>query len=332
MQTLKSIFLGLVKLNFRLLLLTLVPAVALVLTISNDGLLKQELKQAGVFRALTDSAVKGAIENTETGADQEIVQQAVKSALNENFSNQAGDQLIGGLYGWLEGKTPKPEFTIDIKETKQAVVTSVADSTEQRVKQLPPCTFQQLRSLQPDTQLSELPCQPPNINYAAERQKLIDQVNGNANIPDQLSSAKLLAQNPGEDPFENLQAVPVAYQLFKPLLWVMGLTALLCAVIILFVQKPRWQAVRSIGWSLVGAAILSGATLIAFYLILNDSRLQGLSAELKPVISAFINIAHASIFKIYWIFTIAYGVGGGGLVYLARRMRVAAVAVPARRR
>lgn len=89
------------------------------------------LDDSGVYQkvpeAFTDVEVE--IENNQQTIrlDPETVESVAGQVLTEDRLKQWSGQLINGLYDWLEGRTDRPEFEIDLSEANRSLASGLVD-------------------------------------------------------------------------------------------------------------------------------------------------------------------------------------------------------------
>ncbi len=259
---------GLLKLS----LFSVALSLAVLAVFGTPTNIKNALKNSNVYGTAVDEvlnqAKKGAENSTgtELSIDNPVVQQAAKSAFSPAFLETSSEQIIGGTYNWLDGKSAQPDFQVDIGPAKQAFIDSVVDAAGKRVSGLPVCTKAQLLALQGTTiDAFTIPCRPAGLDIAAEQQKIRTQMTNNKDFLPQtvLSAQSLPKDSEGQNSFDKLNQAPKAYRLSKSTPWVFTMLALLSGLGLVFVQARR-KGIRSVGVSLITVGATLG--LIAFLL------------------------------------------------------------------
>lgn len=286
MDALKSLIRGFSSQVFKASILFAALAAAMVSVIGSPDHIKEIAKDSGLY----DHAIQGVIDEAKDAnkldgsqdvpLDDPDVQAAIKTALPPDFIEQNANQTIDGFFGWLEGRSANPEFSIDLQDAKSRVATQIADVAYDRAKTLQTCTAEQQQALgRTGIDVFTIPCVPAGTDLEAERQNLINGINDSGEVLEDptISTTDLPRQN-GETVFERLDAVPDVYAWLKRLPWILGAVAILSAALLYVLHKDKRRAFLVIARAL----IITGAILL---LIALASRL--LIEQVEPSGDAF---------------------------------------------
>ena len=257
MHILKRIFRGLFSQIFKFCVLFLAISAATVAVFGSSVGLKSTIKASGIY----DKAVDGIIgqikkdnakqiysepkhTKDEISFDDPAMQDAVKKALPTSFLESTANGVIDGLFGWLEGKTNTPVFTIDLTESKKQLAVGIGEVAYQKALALPVCTTTQLRTINlSGLDLNNLPCLPPGINLQTERDKFVETaINSKDFLPDTTITNEDLSKTDGKTVFDQANNVPPVYQWLVKLPYILGVIGILAGLGVVFLHDERRRA------------------------------------------------------------------------------------------
>lgn len=224
------------------------------------------------------------------------VKQAAEKALTPAFFQKSAEQVIDGGFNWLDGKTDKPMFSIDVLEVKQSFVDNLGSYLKQRYEALPACPD----GVMPEsTDLLKINCRPSddvvNIDQAISNQKL-------SMLEDQnfLAENTVTADNFGKS--EQKSVVPTIYTWFKLSPAIFGGLALISGIMVIALCEVKKFGVRKLGWRFVvaGSLALIATCVGVFGLIkltglINRQPANSGIAPFKTVVAPIIGAARADI-------------------------------------
>lgn len=249
----------------KISLYLLASATAFVVVFGTAQRIKIALVKSNVYNTFVDSALDKAKESQKDQSGGEInisladpiVREAAKKAITPQLLQTSSESAIDGVYGWLQQKTTQPQFVINLTEAKQTFATTVSNSLATRIEALPVCTLAQLRTLDVNNlDLFTLPCRPPGVDIAAQRQKVVDDIVNNKDfLKDTVITAENLPKDEqGRTAAQQLSDVPKLFRLTMVTPWVLGVVIILCivGVVVLFEDKRRtlrslWITFLSVG-------------------------------------------------------------------------------------
>src|SRR5476649_1346393 len=92
-----------------------------------------------------------------------IVKSAADATFTPQFVQKNTEQVLDGTYDWLDGKTPVPDFQIDLTSTKIAFANNVAAAVQKQLAGLPVCTAAQTQALAANFDALSATCLPKGI-------------------------------------------------------------------------------------------------------------------------------------------------------------------------
>lgn len=305
-----------------LALVGMVESFSLYTAFSTPAKTKQWLKQSQLYQHFIDTTANQMVQQG-TGSnigvlaslmnDAPVIKQALQTALPEQLFNRSMTTFLDSNYGWLNGKTPKPEFKIDLTAAKAQFIQQVSQGAVARLQQLPACSLSQLRQLQTTGLLNDN-CRPPGVSPAAEIQEVQQQISGNSNflLNPIITADSLKLQQPSspEPYYQRLHQLPRVYQAAQKLPYVLATLALLSALIILLAGQTR-----RIAWKHITKILIAASIILALGKIILDtiySKWQGIvfnnvgNGEMQRALSDFAHRALDYIDRLNMIGGVAY--------------------------
>lgn len=274
-----------------------------------------------------DNVIKASLtdaqnEQDQTGGDssvslkdptiQSVAQQAFTPQLLENSVNT----FLDANYAWLQGKTDKPAFNIDLSGAKADFATRVGQTVEQRLAGLPVCTPAEQAQLQIPIDTFTVNCRPGNLDPKTEGNRIRDEINNN---PDFLGKPNLTAENvnqqdatqPAKEPYyQKLENLPMLYRIGQKLPFILAFVALLLAISIIFLSLTRRKGWRRVGIILAVAGLILIATkFVADGLadaLTRKSLDTGVAAQLKQPRDDLVHTIEQQLVKFDLIFGLAF--------------------------
>ncbi len=304
-------------------LLAITPFVfAIAMTLGNSGTIQNIIKASGAYQQYPQIALEHAVKETKDPGSKQVLsdpaaQKAITSALPEDLLEKSVGSFIDGLYGWLEGKTAEPQFTIDLSQAKQGIATNLAAYAEKRAASLPPCSLAQLRALGQNIDPLSLPCLPPNVSQQQVGQQVSQQLTSNTGFIEHpvISNDTIKQANDGKSFVADLDSVPKAYRIVQASKWVLLVLIVGLGAALVFARKNRLAGLRHVGLSLILTGAFLTLALVAFWLFFNQLSTNSLHPDATEQIAFKGGKALvSSLDKIVAIFTASYVVGGAGLL------------------
>jgi hypothetical protein len=315
MQLIKKFGRGFLTLLLKLSLFLFAISCALAMVFGSPTQLKRSLKESGVYNGFVDnviasSAEQGGEDQSSLPLNQPEVKSAANSAFPPQFLQSSTEQAIDGTYHWLDGKTPVPDFKIDLTGPKQNFANALGDYAVNRAQKLPRCTLAQLRELQTDgIDPFNTPCVPPGFDLASLRTDVINEINGsNDFLADPVVTANTLPKDEqGKTVFQNLSQVPKIFHWLKLAPIIFGIIAVLSGSGLILLYEHRRRGIRSVGITFLGTGVflLIGAWLENYLVHRANSPNGRLARQLTgnglqgPILHLFASLNTAFNHKIY---------------------------------
>ncbi len=283
--------------------------------------IKKWLNQSNLYGAFVENAIVQAQKTT--GADGSggvsLSDAAVKQRAQASFSSQAlqkdVDTVIDSNYSWLEGKTNKPSFSVDLSNAKQSFADRVGQYVTTYLNGLPACTPAQQASF--DSQTTDplmMFCRPSDINPAQEGAQVTEQIANNGNF---LSDPVVTADNINPDGtmyaapyYQRLSSLPPAYQVGKKIPLAAAAAVVASTIGIFFLAARRRKGLKIIGVILaVDGLILIATRLVsdqAFNKLQRHVFNENTIGQLQKALTTFFNLAEQQLVKVDTWFGIGY--------------------------
>lgn len=258
MHALKAILTSLSTLLLHIALPLLVLASVFTLVFATAHPIKQSLEDAQVYAAFTETISQEL--SSQAGTDdtlampQEELSGAVEHAITAELLQEQVEQAIDATYDWLNGITPQPEFTIDLRESRERFATSISSYAADRLESLPTCSS--LDQLQNEIDPLTAECVPPGFDPQAEVETYTQELlNSDQFIPEAQFSSTEIFENIDE---ETRSDVPATFQQLKQAVWTATAVSVVLALAIFLLAPTRRIGLRRVGLNLTIAGFWLG--------------------------------------------------------------------------
>lgn len=263
------------------------------------------------------------------------VQQAANSAFSPSLIQHSIDSFLNANYAWLQGKTPTPQFSIDLSDAKQQFADEVGAYVKTYLTGLPVCNQTQLASLVNQNQDPlNLTCRPPTMDPTTEANQVADQL---ANSGDFLSTPELTQTSIGESGqpyYKKLSNLPKVYRLLNNLAFITAGAALVLSLLILLTAPTRRAGVRRLGNTLLLAGFLLLAEKIALdqavkhlnfdkirTSVFGGSANDATAGQIQQSLNSFAHKVEGSLTQTTLYFGLAFLIIGGLIAFYLIRTR-----------
>ncbi len=337
MNILKSLARGFLAFLFKVSLVLLIILWPLVMVFGTSDQLKTSLKASKIYDTGVDSLIESVNKDSDKSNEDNpfkdpAVQQAAKTAITPTFLQRSSESIIDGIYGWLQGKTPQPTFTIDASEVKDQFIKAAGDYAVNRAKSLPTCTVAQLRQMGTDIDPLTATCVPPGYNIEGLRDLIAQELNkpsenGEKNILQQpIITADTLPKNDnGKTPVQDI--TNGASNLPKIFMWLqrgpfilLGLATVSGGLLVLLYDDKR-RGIRNLAVTVlpIGLLGLFGVVVTnrAFGALAKSDAIAKADATIQqPLISLLHTLSNAINQKLLFIAAVYAVLGAGTLIAL----------------
>ena len=266
MNGVRNLFLSLIALVLLGSLLGTAYSASINLTLRDPKKVEQWLTQSKLYDNFVANAITqgqktvGSVDNKDVASlSDAAIQDAARSTFTQELINSNINTFIESNYAWLEGKTEKPTFIIDLTDAKQTFAQKVGAYVTTYLASLPVCTNAQLAQLQGVDPLNAT-CRPATVNPQTEGALVTQQIIASNEL---LDNTVLTAQNINPDSsaqtqpyYEKLAQLPKAYQFGAWVPYIFGVIALLGAVVLVFLSSTKRRGVKRTGIVLAIAGVI----------------------------------------------------------------------------
>lgn len=306
-----------------LCLLQLPFAFAISSVFSNPNNIDTALKEGGVYDnavplVLEDISKKNNDENTKQLLADQGFKDAITSSVQPSDIQAASQSAIGGIFAWLQGKTAQPEFTIDLSKPATQATEKLAAYAEQRAASLPPCTLQQLQTVNFQDNVLSIPCLPPGVSTAQVGQQFTDQAKQQVELlKNPVIDSRELLKGTDATQLENSQ-LPELYQSLHSSKWFTLVLTIILVSLLIFARRNRWAGVKLVGILLLVVGVLLGiVSLMATFGTANVSVANDKVAEIAA--KTMLNLAEQLVSVVRW-FALSYLVIGAMALVVVRKL------------
>jgi hypothetical protein len=262
---------GLVLLLSLVLFFTLLDGVfaaSIDIALSHPTKVEAWLNESGLYSSFVTTAIKQASSSANNDSSSSgvslsdsAVQQAAEAAFSPSLIQGDVNTFLNSNYAWLEGKTPTPNFTIDLSSAKQSFAQQVGQKVETYLNSLPVCTPAQTEAALQSNDPLLLNCRPARLNPTASGAQVSQQLAGNNGfLGKTVITANSINPNGGshqsEPYYKQFSYAPRIYQLATKLPWALGGLVALCMAGIVFINPSKRKGMRRIAYTLAEAGII----------------------------------------------------------------------------
>lgn len=237
---------------------------------ANPDSIKQLVERSKAYDNFVDVALGELAKAPESANTVPLDDPEVQKIIEQSFSPQvlqsSFEEFIDGSYGWLEGDTPTPQFTIDFTKSKKNMAKGLGAYAEKKAAKLPPCSFSQI----PDNvNYFELKCIPPGIRADKIGEMVAADLSKDQNF---LANPKLTANNiNGEGDKAALfqsTALKDRFSLMKSLVWILLPLAIVLTLGAILLSPDIREGLKRVGKSYISVGVLVAVTPIIMKLLL----------------------------------------------------------------
>lgn len=313
---------------FFVALLSTVAATNIV-TIAKPAKIESLLSRSGLYSSFIDTAVKQAKSSTGDTAgsggfslSDAAVQQAAQTAFSTALLQKNVNNFIDVNYAWLQGKTAKPSFVVDLSSAKQAFAQQIGQYVTAHLASLPVCTYAQSLAYKTLDPLAAT-CRPASISATAEGAKVAAQLSAsNDFLGTPVITADTFgtqASGNGQPYYEKFAYAPKIYQWAIKAPYILAGAALVSALGIIFTSPKRQRGLRKVGVTLAFIGILLIITKFIGSTVLDkvQSKLFNNSSvgDMQQSLTNFLHLLMSEITRVNLYFGIAF-VLIAGLIFL----------------
>lgn len=222
---------------------------SLLLVFGQPQPIKSAVTTSGLYNVLLHDILSGQQETTlgtmQLPLSDPSIEQALGSAFTPQVLQSVGDDLIDGFYGWVQGKTDKPVFHVNLLSTREQAAENVATYVAGRVASLPTCSTSGLYELYSSGTLAtgnyyNLSCRPSSLATQTVHDTVRQSILASSELADQMTfDASTITDDNGRPLYKKLSFVPAAYKVIVWSTYATGLLALAALAGVIFLRPSR---------------------------------------------------------------------------------------------
>jgi hypothetical protein len=275
----------------------------------SDSRIYDKAVSAALSQAQADSAKTG---DLPIALNSSIAQQAANQSFSVELVQDSTNSIIDANYAWLNGKSPKPEFSIDLSQQKKDFAEKIGQYVTDHLNSLPICNTGQLAQLQIPINSLTVSCRPSTLDPKTEGTRIASEVEGSTSF---LGTPVVTADSIGGDLnsqsepyYKKLDQLPMAYQRLKIAPIVLALVAVVLAFGVAFIHPSRRKGYRRVAvvFTLAGLALIASKFLadkaadnISSHVLSSSTK-----ADLNQPLISFLHKAESQVTTI----NLAYGI------------------------
>lgn len=279
----------------------------------HPGSIKKVIADSGVY----NNVVSNALNQAQNGANGDInlADPAIKTAANKALTPQvlqsSTNQIIDGVYSWLDGKTTQPNFNVDLSGAKASFADYVSQAAEAKASSLPACSG----VLAANFDVFNADCLPAGITPAqAADQAKSSILSGQGFLDNPVISAGNFKDSNNQNIFDTkLKNAPKQYQRAKKTPYILAVLAVLIGIALVFLRASWQSGLRHVGVVLLVVGLLMFAFAYGLHKVIDDKLVTQLKFDntlLQADARSLITDLSSTIERNYYGFGIIYALLG----------------------
>ena len=206
--------------------------------------IKNALKDSGVYQSVVGDTLKQVQKEQNAGGEQQLpldrpeVQNIIKTAASPETLQTQVERALDAVYAWLQGKTKKLEFVVELGDVKANLANGVEQYVAQHVASLPVCGPGTTGNIEDPFNAT---CRPKGVDTSHVAAEAKNQITNGEFLKDTKLDASTLKGQDGRSLDQQLAAAPQTYKYVKWASYGLGLMAVLLAVGVIFLSV-HWRA------------------------------------------------------------------------------------------
>ncbi|MEK7599531.1 MAG: hypothetical protein AAB462_00640 [Patescibacteria group bacterium] len=321
MNWLRKGFVGLLSIVLLLCLFGIAASTNIVRNLGQPTQIESWLSDSKIYdnvmaSVLQQSKEEGSSNSASVSPSDPQVSAAAIEAFSPELIQQSVSTFLASNYAWLNGKTDKPDFVIDLSDAKQNFANKVGEAVYQNLSTVPVCTPTQLAQIQLPANPLTVTCRPAELNAQTESARVTEEISNGDFLSKPLITADTIGQGdqatPSKPYYEKLSIAP---KIFKFAVWaplILTALAILIALGVVFLSRDRRRGTRRVGIiALEVGVILIAAKFAADYFTnkFEDQILKGsafATGQLKQPTSDFIHKVESELVLLNLLFGILF--------------------------
>lgn len=241
---------------FRISLYGIATITALCIIFARSDNVKRAFIETNAYKRFVPSSIHEAVKLDQSAATapmkDENVQQIIAASFPPTTLQANTEEVINSFYAWLNGLTPKPDFTVDFSTNIEQMANNLSAYAMRRLQMQPVCKVDP-ESIDPFTAT----CRPNNFDYVSEKAALAQAIKDNNGI---LAKTKLTADDlprgsKGKTFVEQYWYAPKLFAFMQYVPWILFVVACSSAIIVVALDRRKHEATYRIGTNTVSASV-----------------------------------------------------------------------------
>lgn len=314
---------------------------SLLLVFGQPQPIKSAVTTSGLYSVLLHDVLSGqqaTLGTMQLPLNDPNIEQAIGSAFTPQVLQSVGDDLIDGFYGWIQGKTDKPTFTVNLLNTREQAAENVATYVAGRVASLPVCSTSGLYELYNSGALTtgnyySMSCRPASLATQTVHDSVQRSILGSADFANELTfDASTITDDNGQPLYKKLSFVPATYKAVVWSTYATGVLALAALAGAIFLRPSRRAGAKRAAIVLLVCGVVSA--LLALVTVFGMTYIENLVVSAAGTDTALqvkvVNIIRTLLSDVrswwLWISGIEIALGVGLLIGLRLRQKPSSVA------
>lgn len=253
---------GLLAITALVVLLSAAQALTINLAFASPQRIEKLLADSKIYdnfvaNVLQQAQKSASSDNGGISATDEAVIQAAEAAFPPAELQTYVNTFIEANYAWLQGKTDKPQFEIDLTEAKETFATNVGKAVEAHLASLPVCTASQQAALNNQDPLT-LECRPSNVNPQQAGKDVEAKLLSGGVLSTPVITADSLTPDGGTPYYKQANVAPQVYRAVTFAPYTLVIVFVILCILIYFITPRRRSGTRVIGFVM----LIAGALLV----------------------------------------------------------------------
>ncbi len=230
---------------------------------------KESLNQGSIYDGVADVIAASLSDSANSGdtagevpLDDPLLQEKMRAILTPDFLRDSTEQIIDGVYNWLEGKADQPDFRIDLSEFRTQLAAELGNYAAERAASLPTCT-----SIPTQYDALTADCVPPTITTTQIKEAVEQEfLNTDGFFNDPVITAEDFTDPNTQQPiFSNIENFRKMYQAGYYLPYVLALITIISGAVILSLSSSRRSGALRLGIISTIVTTILGLSYVALY-------------------------------------------------------------------
>lgn len=257
-------------------LLAFIAAMCFQLLAAQPQSIKGILETSGVYDTfvndvIADNQQKNGDLNSSLPLDDPNVKAIVNDVFSPQLLRQSSHTVIDGTYEWLQQKSDRIEFSVNLAQQRTALIDSLSTYASVRLEGMPACSAAELQQ----GNVFKLQCEPPGFYQEIVKTQVVSDLTNSDFLSDPVISDDSLPRNSqGLRIDEQFSYMPTVFGVLSYGVLIASSAVVAASVVYISVRRPKRKAIASLARDVLTTSVtVLGATLFYVYILpeLTDS-------------------------------------------------------------